>query len=161
MGRPLVAPCAAFAAGAYLTTGRDLELAIALACAVAAVGLVAALRRRSIGVLGFCAALGIVRGSCAGPPARDPALDGALIDPTLDRGGREPVQVEGTVLEAEPRPRGTSFVIRLDRLEPRPGDPVHDTAAHPLVLVLLEHPPPIGRGAYVRRVPPAGSRTPG
>ena len=150
MGRPLVAPCAAFAAGAYLATGRDLELAIALACAVVTAGLLAALRRRTIGLLAICAALGVFRGGCAGPPARDAAVDGALIDPTLDRGGREPVQVEGMVLEAEPRPRGSSLVVRIDRLEPRQGDAVGPCATRPLAIVLVEHAPAIGRGARIR-----------
>jgi len=122
MGRPLLAACAAFAAGAYLGLGRDHGLAIALACCAAAAGAVAALRSRLAAVISVSVALGFLRGGSAGGPARDPALDGALIDPGLDRGGREPVRVEGTVLEAEPRPWGLSVLLRIERLEARPGD---------------------------------------
>ena len=40
MGRPRMAACAAFAAGAYLGLGRDFHLALALACCTAAAGAV-------------------------------------------------------------------------------------------------------------------------
>ena len=149
MGRPLLAACAAFAAAAYLGLGRDFGLALALACAAAAAGGLAALRWRPAAGLALCAALGFVRGGCGGKPARDAALDAALSDPTLDRGGREPVRIEGTVLEAEPRPRGLSVVVRIERLEPRPGDPLHDPADPPPAMILVEHGPVVGRGARI------------
>jgi competence protein ComEC len=150
MGRPLVAACAAFAAGAYLGLGRDFGLALALACCVAAAGSVAARRSRRAAVWSLCAALGLLRAGCAGTAPRDAALDGALLDPTLDRGGREALLVEGRVLEAEPRPRGSSVVVRIERLEPRPGDVAHETPAHPRAVVLVEHAPPLGRGVRIR-----------
>ena len=80
MGRPLLAACAAFAAAAYLGLGRHWELAIAVACCAAAIAAIAALRWRIAPALGLCAALGFLRGGCAGKPARDPALDAALIE---------------------------------------------------------------------------------
>jgi len=149
MGRPLLAACAAFSAAAYFGLGRDSGLAIALACCAAATGAVAVLRWRAAAALGLCAALGFVRGGCGGKPARDEALDGALIDPALDRGGREPVRVEGTVLEAEPRPRGLSVVLRIEQLEPRPGDALHEPRDRPLAMVLVENPPVLARGARI------------
>ena len=149
MGRPLLAACAVFAAAAYLGLGRDSGLAIALACSAAVAGGLAAVRWRPAAAFALCAALGFLRGGSTGKPARDGALDTALLDPTLDRGGREPVRLEGTVLEAEPRPRGLSVVLRIERLEPRPGDPLHDPADRPLALVLVERSPVVGRGARV------------
>ena len=150
MGRPLLAACAVFAAAAYLGLGRDFGLTLAVGCCIAATGgLAAAFRWPPAAALTLCAALGFVRGGSGGKPARDGALDAALVDPTLDRGGREPVRVEGTVLEAEPRPRGVSIVLRIERLEPRPGDPLHDPAHPPLALVLVEHGPVVGRGARI------------
>src|SRR5216684_3337618 len=149
MGRPLLAACAVFAAAVYLGLGRNAELAIALACCAAAGGALAGLRWRIAFTLGLCAALGFLRGSCGGRPARDAALDAALIDPALDRGGRERVRVEGTVLEAEPRPRGLSVVLRIERLEPRPGDDLHAPHDPPLALLLLEHAPILARGARI------------
>ena len=149
MGRPLLAACAVFAAAAYLGLGRDFGLTLGLACCAAAAGSLAALRWRPAAGLALCAALGFVRGGSAGKPARDGALDAALIDPTLDRGGREPVRIEGRVLEAEPRPRGLSVVLRIERLEPRPGDPLHDPVDPPLALVLVERAPVVGRGARI------------
>jgi len=149
MGRPLLAACAAFFAAAYLGLGRDSGLAIALACCAAATGAVAALRWRTAAVLGLCVALGFLRGGCGGKPARDGALDGGLIDPALDRGGREPVRVEGTVLEAEPRPRGRSVVLRIELLEPRPGDALHEPRDPPLAMVLVENAPVLARGARI------------
>src|SRR5258706_301461 len=149
MGRPLLAASAVFAAAAYLGLGRDFGLVVALACCAAAAGSLAALRWRPAAALGVCAALGFLRGGSVGPPARDAALDAALIDPTLDRGGREPVRVEGTVLEAEPRPRGLSVVLRIERLEPRPADPLHEPSEPPRALILVERGAAIGRGARV------------
>ena len=149
MGRPLLAACAVFAAAVYLGLGRNAELAIALACCAAAGGALAGLRWRIGFTLGLCAALGFLRGSCGGRPARDAALDAALIDPALDRGGRERVRVEGTVLEAEPRPRGLSVVLRIERLEPRPGDDLHAPHDPPLALLLLEHATILARGALI------------
>src|SRR5216683_1585978 len=149
MGRPLLAACAVFAAAVYLGLGRNAELAIALACCAAAGGALAGLRWRIGFTLGLCAALGFLRGSCGGRPARDAALDAALIDPALDRGGRERVRVEGTVLEAEPRPRGLSVVLRIERLEPRPGDDLHAPHDPPLALLLLEHATILARGARI------------
>ncbi|HYV66511.1 MAG TPA: ComEC/Rec2 family competence protein, partial [Myxococcales bacterium] len=149
MGRPLLAACAAFTGAAFLGLGKDPKLAIALACGAAAIGGLAVFRWRIAPVLGLCAAAGFFRGGCAGKPARDAALDAALIDPSLDRGGREPVRVEGTVLEAEPRPRGLSVVLRLERLEPRPGDELHAPAEPPLALVLIERWQVLGRGARI------------
>src|SRR5712671_6252156 len=149
MGRPLLAACAVFAAAVYLGLGRNAELAIALACCAAAGGALAGLRWRIGFTLGLCAALGFLRGSCGGRPARDAALDAALIDPTLDRGGREPVRVEGTVLEAEPRPRGLSVVLRIEQLEPRPGDALHEPRDRPLAMVLVENAPVLARGARI------------
>ena len=150
MGRPLVAACAAFAAGAYLGIGRDFQLALALACCTAAVGVICALRWRRAAVWSICAALGLLRGGCVGAVPRDPALDGALIDPTLDRGGREALLVEGLVLESEPRPRGLSVAVRIDRLEARPGEIAHDTTAHPVAVILVERATPLGRGSRIR-----------
>lgn len=150
MGRPLLAACAAFAAGAYLGLGRDFQLALALACSTAAVGVIVALRWRRGAIWSLCAALGLLRGGCAGTALRDAALDGALADPTLDRGGREALLVEGRVLESEPRPRGLSVVVRIDRLEARPGEVAHETAAHPLAVILVERATPVGRGAQIR-----------
>jgi competence protein ComEC len=150
MGRPLLAACAAFAAGAYLGLGREFGWALAAACCVAASGAIAWLRWKRAAACAICAAVGILRGGWAGPAPRDPALDGALIDPTLDRGGREALLVEGRVVEAEPRPRGLSTVLRIDRLEARPGEFPHDTPMHPLALILIERAPPLGRGAQVR-----------
>src|SRR5258706_288478 len=149
MGRPLLAASAVFAAAAYLGLGRHFGLVVALACCAAAAGSLAALRWRPAAALGVCAALGFLRGGSVGPPARDAVLDAALIDPTLDRGGREPVRVEGTVLEAEPRPRGLSVVLRIERLEPRPADPLHEPAEPPLALILVERGGAIGRGARI------------
>src|SRR5438132_2551931 len=150
MGRPLVAACAAFAAGAYLGLDRDFQLALALACGTAAAGVLAAVRWKRAAAFILCAALGLLRGGCAGTAPRDPALDGALIDPTLDRGGREALLVEGRVLEAEPRPRGLSVVVRIDRLEARPGRLAHDTPAHPVAVILVERAAPLGRGSRIR-----------
>jgi len=150
MGRPLLAACVAFSAAAYLGLGSDSGLVIALASCAVATGAVAALRWRAAAALGLCAALGFVRGGCGGKPARDAALDGALIDPALDRGGREPVRVEGTVLEAEPRPRGLSVVLRIELLEPRPGDALHEPRDPPLAMVLVENAPVLARGARIR-----------
>src|SRR5438309_568948 len=150
MGRPLVAACAAFAAGAYLGIGRDFQLALALACCTAAVGVICALRWRRAAVWSICAALGLLRGGCVGAVPRDPALDGALIDPTLDRGGREALLVEGLVLESEPRPRGLSVAVRIGRLEARPGEIAHDTTAHPVAVILVERATPLGRGSRIR-----------
>jgi len=149
MGRPLLAAFAVFAAAAYLGLGRDFGLVVALACCAAAADSLAALRWRPAAALGVCAALGFLRGGSVGPPARDAALDAALIDPTLDRGGREPVRVEGTVLEAEPRPRGLSVVLRIERLEPRPADPLHEPSEPPRALILVERGAAIGRGARI------------
>jgi len=67
---------------------------------------------------------------------RDPALDGALIDPTLDRGGREALLVEGLVLESEPRPRGLSVAVRIDR----PRRKVQVSSVDPLDADSLAHP---------------------
>ena len=149
MGRPLLAACAAFGAAAYLGLGRDLRLALALACCAAIVGGIAALRWRPAAILGICAALGFFRGGLAGHPARDAELDAALTDPALDRGGREPVLLEATVLESEPRPRGLQVVLRLDRLEPRPGDESHEPRPAPRAIVLVEHAPALARGARI------------
>ena len=150
MGRPLLAACAAFAAAAYLGLGRDWELAIAVACCAAAIAAIAALRWRIAPALGLCAALGFLRGGCAGKPARDPALDAALIDPALDRGGREAVRIEGTVTEAEPRPGGLSVVLRIERLEARPGDDLRSPREPPLATILIARTPVLGRGASIR-----------
>ncbi|MFL5308845.1 MAG: DNA internalization-related competence protein ComEC/Rec2 [Myxococcales bacterium] len=149
MGRPLLAACAVFAAAAYLGLGRDFGLALALACCAAAAGTLGALRWRPAAALGLCAALGLVRGGSAGKPGRDGALDAALVDPTLDRGGREAVRIEGTVLEAEPRPRGLSVVLRIERLEPSPGDALREPADPPFALILVEGAPAVGRGARI------------
>ena len=149
MGRPLPAACAAFAAAAYFGLGRDLRLAAAMACCAAAIGAVAALRWRPAVVLGICGALGFFRGGLGGHPARDAGLDAALLDPALDRGGREPVRVEATVLEADPRRRGLQLVLRIDRLEPRPGDELHEPRPAPLAMVLVEHAPVLARGARI------------
>src|ERR1700757_3880301 len=97
MGRPLLAACAAFAAGAYLGLGRDFQFALAVACCIAAASALAALWRRDVAIWSLCAALGLLRGGSAGTASRDAALDGALLDPTLDRGGREALLVEGRV----------------------------------------------------------------
>src|SRR2546421_159480 len=152
MGRPLLAACAVFAAAAYLGLGRDSGLAIALACSAVAAGGLAALRWRPAAAIALCASLGFLRGGSTGKPARDGALDTALLDPTLDRGGREPVRLEGTVLEAEPRPRRLSVVLRIERLEPRPRDPLHDPADRPLPLVLVERSPVAARGGLFARL---------
>src|SRR5438094_5887194 len=150
MGRPLLAACAAFAAAAYLGLGRNWELAIAVAGCAGSFAAFAAWRWRIAPALGLCAAFGFFRGGCAGKPARDPALDAALIDPALDRGGREAVRIEGRVTEAEPRPGGLSIVLRIERLEARPGDDLRSPREPPLATILIARTPVLGRGARIR-----------
>src|SRR5438105_2786687 len=150
VGRPLLWACAAFAAGAYVLIGNDPGLGVAVACCATAVAAFLALRSRAGAAVVLCAALGALRGGCAGPPARDAALDGALLDPGLDRGGREPTQVEGLVLEAERRPRALSVLLRIERLEARPGDEPHVPRSPPLALVAVATDRILARGARVR-----------
>ena len=150
VGRPLLWACAAFAAGAYVLIGNDPGLGVAVACCATAVAAFLALRSRAGAAVVLCAALGALRGGCAGPPARDAALDGALLDPGLDRGGREPTQVEGLVLEAERRPRALSVLLRIERVEARPGDEPHVPRSPPLALVAVATDRILARGARVR-----------
>src|SRR5207237_6493044 len=70
-------------------------------------------------------------------------------EPKLDGRGRSPGRPELTVPDAGPRLRGLSVVLRIERLEARPGDPLHDPADRPLALVLVERSPVVGRGARV------------
>jgi competence protein ComEC len=62
-------------------------------------------------------------------------VDAALLDPLLDRGGREPVRLEGVVAQWEPVPGGMSLVLDVDSIEPRPGDPLKPTRLRVLLRV--------------------------
>jgi len=124
---PLRAALAAFAAGAFLGIGIDPALALCVSCAVAAFACGTWPLSRSAAIAVLCAAVGILRGGCAPRASHDPAVDAALLDPALDRGGREPVRLEGTVARWEPVPGGMSLTLDVDAIEPRPGDDVKPT----------------------------------
>jgi len=105
MGRPLVAACAAFAAGAYLGLGRDFQLALALACGMAAAGLIVALRWKRAAP--FFSALRSAFSAAAAREAHRAMLRSTALSSTRRSiaAAREALLVEGRVLESEPRPR--------------------------------------------------------
>jgi competence protein ComEC len=116
------AACAAVAAGAFLGIAIDPVLAACAACCAAAAAAAAWLLQRRAVVPLLCCAAGLLRGAAAERPEFDPRIDAALADPTLDRGGREAVLVQGTIESTAGRPGGISAVVRLERAEARPGD---------------------------------------
>ena len=144
---PLRAVLAAFAAGAFLGIGIDPDLALGVSCGVAALACGAWPASRLGALTLACAAAGILRGGCAPRAAHDSQVDAALIDPVLDRGGREPVRLEGIVAQWEPVPGGMSLTLDVDRIEARPGDALKSTRLRALLRV-----PPVAaeRGARLR-----------
>jgi len=132
---PLRAALALFAAGAFLGIGIDPALALCVSCALAALGCGAWPLSRFPAVALACAAVGVLRGGCAPRAEHDPAVDAALLDPLLDRGGREPVLLEGRVARWEPVAGGMSLTLDTDTIEPRPGDPFKHTRVRALLHV--------------------------
>ena len=132
---PLRAALAAFVAGAFLGIGIDPLLALCVSFGVAALASAAWPASRLAALTLACAAVGILRGGCAPRAAHDAAVDAALLDPALDRGGREPIQMEGVVAQWEPVFGGMSLTLDADRIEPRPGDPVRPTSLRALLRV--------------------------
>ena len=113
---------APIAAGSFLGIGIDPALALCVSCCVAALACGVWPCSRVAATALLCAALGVLRGGWAPRAAHDPRLDAALLDPTLDRGGREPVLLEGVAASWDPVPGGMSVVLDADLVEARPGD---------------------------------------
>ncbi|MFL5455279.1 MAG: ComEC/Rec2 family competence protein, partial [Myxococcales bacterium] len=132
---PLRAALAAFVAGTFLGIDFDPALALCVGCALAALACGAWPLSRLGTVALLCAAAGVLRGGCAERASHDPAVDAALADPTLDRGGREPIRLEGVAARWEPVQGGMSLTVDVDRIEPRPGDALETTRLRALLRV--------------------------
>ena len=132
---PLRAVLAGFAAGTFLGIGIDPLLALCVSCGVAVLACGAWPASRVAAIILLCAGAGILRGGCAPRAARDAAVDAALIDPVLDRGGREPIQLEGAIAQWEPAFGGMSLTLDVDRIELRPGDALEATTLRALLRV--------------------------
>jgi competence protein ComEC len=159
---PLRAALAAFTAGAFLGIGIDPALALCVSCAVAALACGAWPLSRSATFALACAAVGILRGGCAPRAAHDAAVDAALLDPVLDRGGREPIRLEGVVAQWEPVPGGMSLALDVDIIEPRPGDPPRPTRLRALLRVpSLEAEPGARLRVFARLREPPRALNPG
>jgi competence protein ComEC len=159
---PLRAALAAFVAGTFLGIDFDPALALCVGCVLAALACGAWPVSRLGTVALLCAASGVLRGGCAEHASHDPEVDAVLADPTLDRGGREPVRIEGVAVRWEPVPGGMSLTLDADRIEPRPGDALKSTRLRALLRVPATE---AERGArllvYARLREPEGALNPG
>ncbi|GAC1346921.1 MAG: DNA internalization-related competence protein ComEC/Rec2 [Myxococcales bacterium] len=162
-GRPLLAASAAFVAGASIGIGCERGPAGLAALTLASVaGMALALLRRPsrraspVGhlpqgaALVLALALGLLRGAVAPRPARDGVLLAWLRDPASSKGGREPLPLEGEVLEATPARDGARILLRVEARGARPGAP--PAAPPPGLRALLFGPRSLHRGDRIRGI---------